>query len=150
VEDIQKVIGNRLGDLRRKKGLSQEKLGWKAKLHYTYIGAIERGEKNVSIITIGKIAKGLGISVNEILNISMDVKDADKLKGLILKEIEKSDPEILKVVLELVKELNALKTRESRRQSERFWKTHMANESYFKGYQRILPAIHILIFSIPF
>ena len=121
MEDIQKVIGNRLRDLRRKKGLSQEKLGWKAKLHYTYIGAIERGEKNVSIVTIGKIAKGLGISVNEIFNFPTDIKDPDKLKGSILKEIEKSDPEIQKVVLDLVKELNALKTRlESRRQSKRF------------------------------
>ncbi len=47
MEDIQKVIGNRLRDLRKKKGLSQEELGSKSKLHYTYIGAIERGEKNV-------------------------------------------------------------------------------------------------------
>lgn len=120
MEDIQKVIGNRLRDLRKKKGLSQEELGWKSKLHYTYIGAIERGEKNVSIVTIGKIAKGLGISVNEVFNFPTDIKDPDKLKGSILKEIEKSDPEILKVAFDLLKEVNALKTRlESRRRSNR-------------------------------
>lgn len=110
--DIQKLIGNRLRDLRREKGLSQEELGWKAKLHYTYIGAIERGEKNVSIMTLGKIAKGLGISVHEIFNISMDIKDPDRLKASMLKEIEKSDPEILKIALDLVRELNMLKTKQ--------------------------------------
>ena len=111
MEDIQKAIGDRLRDLRKKKGLSQEELGWKSKLHYTYIGAIERGEKNVSLSTLSKIAKGLGISVMEIFNVSIDLKDPDKLKASIFKEIEKSDPEILKVALDLVKELNALKTK---------------------------------------
>jgi transcriptional regulator with XRE-family HTH domain len=110
VEDIQKLIGNRLRDLRKKGGLSQEELGWRAKLHYTYIGAIERGEKNVSIMTLGKIAKALGTSVNEIFNVPMDIKDPDRLKASMLKEIEKIDPEILKIVLDLVKELNSLKT----------------------------------------
>lgn len=109
MEDIQRVIGNRLRDLRKKKGLSQEKLGSKAKLHYTYVGAIERGEKNLSIITLGKISKGLGVSINEIFNFPMDIKDPDKLKSLIFKEIERSDPEILKLVLDLVKGLNAMK-----------------------------------------
>jgi len=111
VENIQKLIGDRLRDLRKKSGLSQEKLGLKTKLHYTYIGAIERGEKNVSIITLSKIAKGLGISVNEVFNYPMDIKDPDKLKASILKEIEKSDPEILKVALNLLKELNKLQTK---------------------------------------
>ena len=121
MEEIQKVIGNRLRDLRKKKGLSQEELGWKANLHYTYVGAIERGEKNVSIVTIGKIARGLGISINEVFHSPMDIKDPDKLKGSILKEIEKSDPEVQKVILDIVKELNALKARlESRRRSKRF------------------------------
>jgi transcriptional regulator with XRE-family HTH domain len=115
VEDIQKLIGDRLRNLRKKGGLSQEKLGWKAKLHYTYIGAIERGEKNVSIITLAKIAKGLGISVNEIFNFPMDIKDPDRLKASMLKEIEKSDPEILKVALDLLKGLNALKIKPASR-----------------------------------
>ena len=112
MENIQKLIGDRLRDLRKKSGLSQEKLGLKTKLHYTYIGAIERGEKNVSIITLSKIAKGLGISVNEVFNFPMDIKDPDKLKASILKEIEKSDPEILKIALDLVRELNILKTKQ--------------------------------------
>lgn len=107
--DIRKQIGDRIRDLRKKKGLSQEELGWKAKLHYTYIGGIERGEKNVSIITLSKIAKGLGISVNEIFNIPMDIKDPDKLRASLVKEINQSDPEIVRLVFNLTRELNRLK-----------------------------------------
>ncbi|NWG03606.1 MAG: helix-turn-helix transcriptional regulator [Syntrophaceae bacterium] len=109
VADIRKQIGDRIRDLRKKKGLSQEELGWKAKLHYTYIGGIERGEKNVSIITLSKIAKGLGISVNEIFNIPMDIKDPDKLRASLVKEINQSDPEIVRLVFNLTRELNRLK-----------------------------------------
>lgn len=107
--DIKRQIGDRVRALRKKNGLSQEELGWKAKLHYTYIGGIERGEKNVSIITLNKIAKGLGTSVNEIFNIPTDIKDPDKLKASMLKEIDESDPEILKITLNLIRELKALK-----------------------------------------
>ena len=118
--DIKKQIGDRIRDLRKKKGLSQEELGWKAKLHYTYIGGIERGEKNVSIITLSKIAKGLGISVNEIFNIPTEIKDLDKLRASLLKEIDRSDPEIVRVALDLFKGLNALKEKlESRKKSLR-------------------------------
>jgi transcriptional regulator with XRE-family HTH domain len=120
VADIKKQIGDRIRYLRKRKGLSQEELGWKAKLHYTYIGGIERGEKNVSIITLSKIAKGLGTSVNEIFNVPMDIKDPDKLRASMLKEIDQSDPEIVKVALDLVKGLNVLKKRlESRKKSLR-------------------------------
>jgi transcriptional regulator with XRE-family HTH domain len=120
VADIKKLIGDRIRDLRKKMGLSQEELGWKAKLHYTYVGAVERGEKNVSVITLSKIAKGLGTSVNEIFNIPIDIKDPDKLKASMLKEIDKSDPEILKVALDLIKEFNALKTKlDPQRRSKR-------------------------------
>lgn len=108
--EIKKLIGDRIRDLRKKKGLAQEKLGSKAKLHYTYIGGIERGEKNVSIITLSKIAKGLGTTVNEIFNIPKDIKDPDKLRVSLLKEIDKSDPEIVRLVLNLTRELNRLKS----------------------------------------
>lgn len=49
--------------LRLEKGLSQEELADKVGLHRTYIGAIERGEQNVSIDNIAKLAKTLGKSI---------------------------------------------------------------------------------------
>lgn len=63
---VRKSFGKRVRELRKQKGYSQEELADKAGLHRTYIGSIERGEQNVSIDNIGKIAKSLGVKINEL------------------------------------------------------------------------------------
>lgn len=60
---VRKSFGKRVRELRKQKGYSQEQLADKAGLHRTYIGSIERGEQNVSIDNIDKIAKALKTSV---------------------------------------------------------------------------------------
>lgn len=62
----RKQFGKRLRELRKKIGLSQEELGFQAGIHRTYVGAIERGEQNVSIDNIHKLAKALKISPDEL------------------------------------------------------------------------------------
>ena len=62
----RKQLGVKIRALRRKRGISQEELGFKSKLHRTYIGSIERGEQNISIDNIHKIAKALGVSPKEL------------------------------------------------------------------------------------
>jgi len=61
-------IGNRIKDLRTKSGLSQEKLAFSCELDRTYIGSVERGERNISIINLNKIAKALDIPLSDLLN----------------------------------------------------------------------------------
>jgi transcriptional regulator with XRE-family HTH domain len=65
--DILKRFGQRVRDERLKQGLSQESLAEKAGLHRTYIGMIERAEKNITLINIEKIAKALGMKVDELM-----------------------------------------------------------------------------------
>ncbi|WP_375512797.1 helix-turn-helix domain-containing protein [uncultured Nostoc sp.] len=65
--EILDKFGKRVRDERLQRGLSQEELAEKAELHRTYIGMIERGEKNITLINIEKIAKALVISVDELL-----------------------------------------------------------------------------------
>jgi len=60
---ILRELGTRVRKLRMDQGLSQEELGAKAGLHRTYIGSIERSERNVSLINIQRIATALGVSV---------------------------------------------------------------------------------------
>ncbi len=60
---VRKSFGKRVRELRKQKGYSQEQLADKAGLHRTYIGSIERGEQNVSIDNIDKIAKALKTSI---------------------------------------------------------------------------------------
>ncbi len=61
----RKQFAKKLKVLRNKAGFSQEELGFKAGLHRTYIGSIERAEQNISIDNIHKLAKALKISVEE-------------------------------------------------------------------------------------
>lgn len=61
-------FGNKVRELRKEKGLSQEELSFKADLHRTYIGMIERAEKNITLINIEKIAKALDIGVNNLMD----------------------------------------------------------------------------------
>jgi transcriptional regulator with XRE-family HTH domain len=63
MKDISKKFGQRVRDLRKAKGLSQEALAERADLHYTYIGGVERGERNLSLKSIKKIADALDIVV---------------------------------------------------------------------------------------
>lgn len=65
---IQQKFGNRVRKLRKGKDWSQEKFADECGLHRTYIGAIERGERNVSLNNIHAIAKALGISVKELFD----------------------------------------------------------------------------------
>lgn len=65
--DILKKFGKRVRDLRVQKGFtSQMELSLKAGLDRTYLGGIERGERNVALKNIEKIAKTLGVSVEEL------------------------------------------------------------------------------------
>ena len=65
---IQERFGNRVRELRQAKGWSQERLADECKLHRTYIGGIERGERNVSLNNINAVAKALDISLKELFD----------------------------------------------------------------------------------
>ena len=63
---IQEKFGLKVRELRKAQGLSQEKFAFKCELHRTYIGCIERGEKNITIVNIEKIAKSLGVKISNL------------------------------------------------------------------------------------
>lgn len=63
---VLKNFGNRVRKLRKKQGYSQEAFASKCGLHRTYYGAIERGERNISLKNIEKIAKALGVSIKDL------------------------------------------------------------------------------------
>ncbi|MDA8334926.1 MAG: helix-turn-helix transcriptional regulator [Peptococcaceae bacterium] len=61
------AIGKRIREARLKLGLTQEKLGERADVHYSYIGQVERGHKTPSINTLRKIAYALNIPAESLL-----------------------------------------------------------------------------------
>ena len=64
--DVLVKFGKRVREERRKAGLSQEQLAADAGLHRTYIGMIERAEKNLTLGNIDKIAKALGLAIKDL------------------------------------------------------------------------------------
>lgn len=64
---VRNKFGKRIRTLRHEKGWSQEELADKVGLHRTYIGSIERGEQNTSIDNIAKLAKSLGVKIEDLL-----------------------------------------------------------------------------------
>lgn len=60
-------IGDRIRDLRSEANLSQEKLAFACDLDRTYIGSVERGERNISALNLKKIAKALKIKPADLL-----------------------------------------------------------------------------------
>lgn len=64
---LRKVVAANVRDLRKAKGLSQEAFADDCGLHRTYIGAIERAERNVSIDNIERMALALGVPAARLL-----------------------------------------------------------------------------------
>ena len=68
-KDIENVkFGSRVAQLRHEKGITQEALSFKCGINRTFMGEIERGEKSTTIVTIVKIAKGLGINKKALMD----------------------------------------------------------------------------------
>lgn len=65
-EPILLAFGQRVQELRRERGLSQEQLADLAGVHRTYIGMIERAEKNITLCNIERIAKALRLDIKDL------------------------------------------------------------------------------------
>jgi len=63
-------FGQRVRDLRKQKNISQEKLAELADLHRTYIGMIERGEKNLTLLNIEKLSIALDIPIYKMMDLN--------------------------------------------------------------------------------
>ncbi|MEG0315244.1 MAG: helix-turn-helix transcriptional regulator [Erysipelotrichaceae bacterium] len=65
-EDIKIKLGIKIRSLRQNKNLSQEQLSALTKLHRNYISDVERGQRNISIVAIYRIAEGLDIEIKDL------------------------------------------------------------------------------------
>jgi len=66
MQEVQKKLGKRIAELRRKRGFSQEGFAHECGFHRSYMGAVERGEKNITLAMVNKVAKALRISLAEL------------------------------------------------------------------------------------
>lgn len=111
-ESVVLIVGRRIRELRQERGLFQEKLAEEAGLHRTYIGRIERGEENIGVEELLRIAAALGTSATAVLAVIADTaqdtgaSDAqESVKGLVdeyrtlLGSRNRCEPELLEEAL---------------------------------------------------
>ncbi|WP_017327289.1 helix-turn-helix domain-containing protein [Synechococcus sp. PCC 7336] len=65
--NARRIFSKRLRQIRQIRGLSQEELASMAGLHRTYVGSVERSERNVSIDNMERLAKALEVDITELL-----------------------------------------------------------------------------------
>lgn len=68
IESIMKTFGSNVQAIRRALGISQEELAFRAGLHRTYIGMVERAERSISLQNAKKIADALNVKLDTLLN----------------------------------------------------------------------------------
>jgi transcriptional regulator with XRE-family HTH domain len=66
MQEVHKKLGKRVAELRKNKGFSQEGFAHECGFHRSYMGALERGEKNITLSMVNKVAKALKISLSEL------------------------------------------------------------------------------------
>ena len=109
MSDIAKIIGQRIRNYRTQKGLSQEKLAELAGCHPTYIGQLERGEKNATLESVEKIASAMDISLSELfdkLGKSGGDNIAAKCYDLVASKNEAEQKQLYKMLQEMEKYKN--------------------------------------------
>ncbi|MFM9995534.1 MAG: helix-turn-helix domain-containing protein [Phycisphaerales bacterium] len=65
--DLNRLVADNVRLLRARRGLSQEALAARCRLHRTYVGAIERSERNITLKTLAQLATALGVEAPDLL-----------------------------------------------------------------------------------
>lgn len=107
---IHLKLGNRIREFRKQRNLSIEKLAFKADLHPTFLGLVERGEANASVTTLIKIANALDKDIVDLFSfLQLDQKieiyntEKEELIHELISELIKYDSAKIKVGIDIIK-----------------------------------------------
>lgn len=107
--NIRKELGQRIRALRKKHGYTQEDMADRCDLHWTYIGGLERGERNPTLTTLKRIADGLKTDLHALLGRHAapepSLSAREKKEGNILKWLRKKDDSSVDLASRLVREV---------------------------------------------
>ena len=105
MRNLNVQVGERIRLLRKNRNLTQHELGEKVQLPQTYIGAIERGEKNISLDTLERITNALHVAPEEVLDSNMNPSEKDKLVDKIKLLLMERDVKEVQLVHNLINDL---------------------------------------------
>lgn len=108
MSDLTNHIGEKIRYYRKEQNLSQEELAFKAALHNTYIGQLERGEKNVTVESLAKVCAALNLTLAEFFHMP---RTTSKLLSIELEQIiillegrsKKDQQNVLEIIESLLK-----------------------------------------------
>ena len=100
--ELARAFGERVRELRTRRGMTQQKLGEAADVNYKYLGSIERGSENPTLLVIGKLAGALGVRPAEMLEFDHVENDANVLRERNGAELAEADVEPLRVALRMI------------------------------------------------
>lgn len=108
MSEIAKTVGQRIRSYRLQLGLSQEKVAELSGCHPTYIGQVERGEKNATLESIEKIAVAIKVPLSKLFDKMGNVTDESedipaKCYDLLLTKSKSEQEQIYRIILELDK-----------------------------------------------
>ncbi|MBM4136004.1 MAG: helix-turn-helix transcriptional regulator [Nitrospira sp.] len=104
MNNIRKELGERIRELRKIAGITQEELGEKSELSYKFIGELERGQVNVSVDSIARIADALGVKIGDLF-----FKEKIPVQKILIKEkspLSKFSPQDLQLIKKALRLLN--------------------------------------------
>ena len=102
----KELLGRRVRELRKARGLTLERLAEKANVDVKYLGNIERGKENPTVATLEKLAGALSVKVHQILTFEHELQGERLLRRRISQVLEKCDQKELQTILKVV---NAIK-----------------------------------------
>lgn len=108
MKELAKIVGQRIRNYRTNLGLSQEKLAELAGCHPTYIGQLERGEKNATLESIDKIASSLNLPLSQLFENLGGANGSERNLPLecyefLLTKSREEQEQILKILIEMDK-----------------------------------------------
>ena len=108
MSDLAKIVGQRIRTYRTQLGLSQEKLAELSGCHPTYIGQLERGEKNATLESIDKVASSLKISLSKLFeNLGGESTNERNIPlecyEFLLTKSQEEQEQIIKILIEMDK-----------------------------------------------
>ncbi len=103
--ETQKLLGRRILSLRQARRLTQQELGERAGLNYKYLGAVERGQENPSLVVLERIARGLGVDLVDLFHFAHEETTPKTLRRNVNRLLTGADTGQLQLACKLLKAL---------------------------------------------
>ena len=100
--NTKELLGKRVRELRKKRGLTQEQLAEKANVDVKFLGNIERGTENPTVGTLQKLAGALAVKAHQILSFEHEIQGERLLRRRITQILDKCDEKELHTIFKLV------------------------------------------------